>query len=222
MIQPHIAWLETTLWQRVCYQGLDYEAQGRYLSGPEHRIRLDLTTQVGATPGKLHLVSDGSTVWKAQRIGPGDEWMTVTRVTLGLLFATLPPGAALEQVRDEFLRGESFGGVHALMTGLRRQMTWVRRELVRRNGRDFIKLTGVGSGEVLPELSGGSSAQRPAPAQMPALPGPTDPVAAPHRMVGCGFAASRRGPDPPDGVPESGTEPPAAGLLPGRLHFQPG
>src|SRR5438067_1872531 len=51
------AWLEMTLWQQVEAQGLSYQAQGRYLSGPGHRLRVELKTYVGATEGELRIVS---------------------------------------------------------------------------------------------------------------------------------------------------------------------
>src|SRR3954451_1594745 len=36
------AWLEMTLWQQVQAQGLAFQAQGRYLSGPGHRFRVEM------------------------------------------------------------------------------------------------------------------------------------------------------------------------------------
>jgi hypothetical protein len=137
-----LGWLETTLWQRTNVRGLVFEAQGRYVAGPNQRLLMDLTTRVGATEGALRIVSDGSTLWKAMRIGSG-TWNNITCVKLGQVLAALPPGAVPDQVWDEFLQGESFGGIFALLGMLQRQMTWVHTETVRRGGRELIKLTGV-------------------------------------------------------------------------------
>lgn len=142
-----LAWLQTNLWQRVQGQGLEYEAQGRYVSGPNHKILLHLVTQAGALQGTLHLVCDGQSVWKATRIGAGEGWDHITRVHLPAVFAPFPPSPALDQVRDEFLRSESFGGVHVLLGELRRQVTWTRKEMVRRNSQELIRLTGLVNAE---------------------------------------------------------------------------
>src|SRR5262249_49488634 len=64
-----LGWLETRLRQQGYAQGLSFEADGRYLAGPDHRLRLELTVHVGSTDAVLQIVSDGSTVWDQVQIG---------------------------------------------------------------------------------------------------------------------------------------------------------
>src|SRR5262245_35018541 len=37
-----LTWFETTLWQQMTVQGLVLQSEGLYLSGPDHRLHLNL------------------------------------------------------------------------------------------------------------------------------------------------------------------------------------
>jgi hypothetical protein len=115
----HVAWLETTVWQKACFDQFTYQAEGRYLAGPDNRFRLELTTRQGNGTAIYLVVGDGKSTWEGTRFGDG-SWRRVTR-------------------RSE---QQGFRGVLPLLHALRSCMTWTRRETVRRQGRIFIKLTG--------------------------------------------------------------------------------
>lgn len=125
-----VAWLETAVWQQVELQGLAYQAEGRYLAAPGRRTRLDLRTRLGDTEGEVRVVSDGTALWQGSRIGGGD-WEGVGKIGL-------PAGPG-----GDGSHGWSFAGLSPLLQGLRTQMVWGRRELVRRGGREYHKLTGT-------------------------------------------------------------------------------
>jgi outer membrane lipoprotein-sorting protein len=115
-----VAWLQTTVWQKACFEQFSYETEGRYLTAPDNRFRLELTTRQGNGIAQYLVVSDGKEIWEGTRFSDG---------------AWLPgPRDAMQQV---------FGGVVPLLHTLRSTVTWVKRETVRRQGRIFIKLTGT-------------------------------------------------------------------------------
>jgi len=74
-----VPWMQMTLWQRVDHADLTYEAQGRYLSAPGHRLRLDLKVVVGHAQGELQMISTGTTLCCSSRLDP-DAPATVTTV----------------------------------------------------------------------------------------------------------------------------------------------
>jgi hypothetical protein len=135
------AWLEMTLWQQVDAQGLSYQAQGRYVSGPDHRLRVELDTYVGATRGQLRIVSDGHVVCHVTR--SAEDAPTCSQLRLPEVLAVLNVPGTPRRVSDDFYREQAFGGVVTLLPGLRQRLNWVRKETVRRGGRVFVKLTGT-------------------------------------------------------------------------------
>jgi hypothetical protein len=142
-------WLETKVWQKVQAGELGYEADGRYLAGPGGCFRLDLATHVGHTDGRLLLVSDGTVLWQALRIG-GPEWTSVRKMKT----------ADLEDGRDTVpaaLPASTFKGLVPLLCDLRGTLNWVRRETVRRSRVDLVKLTGVWPAEVSSALAPGGA-----------------------------------------------------------------
>jgi hypothetical protein len=140
-----VPWLKAAVWQKTSAQGHSYEAEGHYLAGPDHRVRLELVTRHGAARSTQLLVSDGSTLWRASRTGEGD-WTDACRVDLQKVLQVLDAEGAPAQVRDEFLDGQLFG-VAPLLRTLRQRVSWVRRETVRRGGHTFLKLTGSWSAD---------------------------------------------------------------------------
>jgi hypothetical protein len=157
-----LTWLETKLWQKGIVQGLRYVTEGRYLAAPDHRLCLELTTRHGDAQVLHHVVSDGATWWQGMRVGDG-EW-TATRVDLKQVMRVLQAPQAPVQLREDFLREHSFGGVVPLLRSLRQRMAWLRKETVRRNGREFFKLTGTWRDE---EVSGLAPACEPWPDGLP-------------------------------------------------------
>jgi hypothetical protein len=137
----HVAWLETTLWQKACVAQFTYEAQGHFLAAPNNRFHLELTTRQGRGAATYLVVSDGQALWEGTRFEDG-AWHNLVRVDLQqILQGGLREGPA-ESLQTEWMPQAMFGGVRPVLHALRACMTWTNRESVRRQGRVFIKLTG--------------------------------------------------------------------------------
>jgi hypothetical protein len=158
-----LAWLETKLWQQMHTENITCEAEGRFLSGPGHRFRLDLTTRHGATAGTIQVVSDGSTLWRATRTGKG-KWTRTSRVRLKDVLPLLNRPDTSPVARDEFYQDQGCGGLPTLLPSLRQRVDWVRKEAVRRNDRLFVKLSGTWAPAVAAALA---PADKPWPPHLP-------------------------------------------------------
>jgi hypothetical protein len=153
MLDPsRLAWLETTLWQKGNVQGFTYMAEGRYLTAPNHRFRLEFTTRHGDASVAHHAVSDGITLWQGTRVGDG-KWTEATRIDIKKVLSSLGVQQSAARLRDEFLGEQSFRGVVPLLSGLRQRVAWLRAETVRRNGRPFFKLNGKWRDDVVASLA---------------------------------------------------------------------
>ena len=135
-----LRWLEVTLWQRITIADLSCEAEGRYLAAPGGRFRIDLKTHHGNCTGALQVINDGTTLWEATKIGPGN-WGEYKRYRVEAVRQELDDPATAPAVRDEFVRDQNCAGVLALLPALRERMTWFRLERVRRDGRLLVKLS---------------------------------------------------------------------------------
>jgi len=108
-------------------------------------------------------VQDGKTLWKSTQI-TGADTPTITKMALKDVLDPLQTSAVPDQARTDFLREHAFAGVFPLMQTLRQRMVWVHKEMVRRAGRDFIKLNGVWPDETRELLA---PADKPWPAGLP-------------------------------------------------------
>ncbi len=125
---PRANWLATDVWQKVRLPDFEYEATGRYVRAPHDRFRLELRARPrGGNEGAVLLVSDGTTLWEAERAG-GDTWESVSRLRLADVLARGDTRASAPAGREELLRGPTFTGVVPLLRNLRRRMRWVARE----------------------------------------------------------------------------------------------
>jgi hypothetical protein len=143
-----LTWVEMNLWQQVNVQNLCYQAEGRYLAGPDHRLRLDLQIRVGDTDGWLQVICDGALLWQCRQIGAGPP--IHSKIDLQAVLALVNTPGTAPQLRAEFLQDQSFGGVGPLLYGLREQVTWTRKETVRRYGRTLVRLTGSWNADPAP------------------------------------------------------------------------
>jgi hypothetical protein len=134
-----LAWVETTVWQKVTLRELTYQAEGRYLAGPGNRFRLTLRARVGDTESETWVACDGTMIRQAER-WDGGRWSLSKPMELA---EALAAERADRSSPDGFVRAQLAGGLAALVRDLRQQLAWVRKERVRRNGRPFIKLTGI-------------------------------------------------------------------------------
>jgi hypothetical protein len=130
-------WIETTLWQQVDFQGLSYQAEGTYLTAPDHRIHLELKTQIGGTPGKLLVISDGTTLWESMQVGQ-DQPLEVHKTQLKKVLELPNVG---DDTRADYLQRLSFAGVVPLLQSIRKQMTLTGQDPLRWRDLDVIKLT---------------------------------------------------------------------------------
>jgi hypothetical protein len=137
-----VVWLRMNLWQRVLVEGMAFESEGRYVAGPGRCFRLELHTCRAGSLRTIEVVSDGSSLWQAARLGQG-EWIERSQVRLKDVFAVLDRSEMPARVRDEFLQGQTCSGLPSLLPSLRRRMNWVRKQSVRRDGRLLIKLWGT-------------------------------------------------------------------------------
>ncbi len=141
----HVAWLEMEIWQKAQLPGCAYEAEGSYRLAPGQRFRLEMHTHPGTDEGTSLSVSDGRTLWQADRPGPG-AWENVTRLNLSNLFA-LMNGPAGPQLRNEFLQRPHFQGMTSLLIHLRDRLVWAKSERLRQSNGEVIHLVGVWSKE---------------------------------------------------------------------------
>lgn len=145
-----LSWLEMTLWQQVDLPDLHYQAEGRYLAGPDYRLRLELKVRAGGTASWLHVVSDGRTLWQCRQVGAAGP-RKIVQTDLQAVCEALNELGSAAPLRDEVLQEHYLGGLRPLLARLRQHVTWNKRETVRRHGRRFLKLTGtwnVGEGAV--------------------------------------------------------------------------
>ncbi|HLJ94422.1 MAG TPA: hypothetical protein VKU02_14645 [Gemmataceae bacterium] len=144
-------WLETKLRQQVHARGLAFNADGRYVSGPDHRLHLELTVHLGSADGALQVISDGSTVWEEVHIGKGEHF--VSRWNLKKVEEALNSPGSLPQIREQFYRSRAFAGVVPLLQNVRDQMTFTKQEDADWQKHKVLKLTAVWSAQVSKNLS---------------------------------------------------------------------
>jgi hypothetical protein len=134
-----VSWLQTTIWQKVACEDLTYLAQGRYLSGPGHRLHFYLDVVVGKTHSEVQTVCDGATFWKSTRVGRGKP--EITRAALASAFPAADNPQISAEVRAEFLHSEGFTGVYPLLEILWQRMIVTRQEAVSWKGHTATRLT---------------------------------------------------------------------------------
>lgn len=132
--------IETMIWQKVMMNDLKYQAEGRYLSGPDGRFRLDLRTRVNSLEGQYRLISDGQAISQATRIG-GEAWKIAKPVELSKLLPTDKTSPALSP--DGFVQEPLAGGLFVMVRDLKQNMVWANKETVQRKEKVLYKLTGV-------------------------------------------------------------------------------
>jgi hypothetical protein len=135
-------WIEAHLWQKVDVPPLTFQAEGLYLSGPEHRLRLDLRIRSEDATSHLLLVSDGQTLWQARQLAGSAA--SVTRMELRKVLDALgrPEAAA---VRAAFYQDQFFAGLVPLLSVLKEQVTFTRLDHTRWRERDVLLLSGARS-----------------------------------------------------------------------------
>src|SRR5947208_1513449 len=95
-------------------QGLVLQSEGIYVSGPDHRLRLDLIVHCGDTKGRMEVICDGTTFWESMQLGDKDP-KVVKRVDWTKVRATLKMPDVAQYYRDDFLQSMSFAGILPLL-----------------------------------------------------------------------------------------------------------
>jgi hypothetical protein len=138
---PQARCLETTIWHRATIGAVSYEAEGRYLSAPRGRVRIDLETHTGAAVGKLRIISDGTRILRA--VGTKDAaWREAAFVDTWTIVERSKGTLTTEQVRAMFLQGRPGRGPGGLLENTLAQYTWTKKEKVKRAEHIYYKLTG--------------------------------------------------------------------------------
>lgn len=137
-----LRWVETTLWQVADFQGLTMRGEGRFLAGPDHRLRIDLTGSIGEVKGTLEVGCDGATFWEAQKL-PGKDRDVFVKVDVKKLISEIQQDTAGPKALEEFFQSASFLGVAALLKTLQKRLVFTDMEPGRWQGHDVRVLTGV-------------------------------------------------------------------------------
>lgn len=136
-----LPWLRMNLWQEGNPAAFSYRAEGVYLAGPDHRLRLDLQVHAGGADRRLQVVSDGRTLWQIDQAGPTSR--TVSHVRLQPVLDALNSPYLPADRRAEFYQRQLFTGPGPLLQSLRPGTTFTRCQEVRWAGRNVRLLTGV-------------------------------------------------------------------------------
>jgi hypothetical protein len=134
-------WVQAVLWQQVDAQGLTFQAEGKYLSGPNHQLHLDLHIHLAGATGSLKVISDGVTLWESVRLGTEEQPSILRKTQLKEVLKTLNNPSMLEQIRTEYLQTQSFAGIPSLLQNIKQQMVVTQNEKIRWHGREINKLT---------------------------------------------------------------------------------
>src|SRR5262249_38329239 len=114
-----------------------------YLSGPDHRLRLDLQVRAGNAARRMQVVSDGHTLWQIDQCGPAER--AVSRVNLKPGLGTLYSRGTSGRRPEEFYSHQWFAGPAPLLQDLRPTMTFTRCQPARWREHDVLLLNGVRS-----------------------------------------------------------------------------
>jgi hypothetical protein len=128
-----------TLWQKVSLDDENYEVQGRYLSAPDNRMRLELKVQVGRTRGEVCVVCDGNALCTMQRLGSEAPLLVPNEIPAA------EPGkgrAEVAEKRARFLQDAGYGGVMPLLRLLRQRLQDLDHRIAVWQERDIHLVTG--------------------------------------------------------------------------------
>jgi len=137
-----IGWMDTKYSLQASVQGAILRAEGRYLLGPDYRVRMELGVKIGKLEGNLLTVCDGTTVWNTMHIG--GEHRGTNRWDLKTVLAALNAPGSGPQLAEEFSKSQALLGLFPLLKSLRQNMVFTKQESDPKGG---LKLTAVWSPE---------------------------------------------------------------------------
>jgi hypothetical protein len=138
-------WLQTNFWMQGDVQGLTYQSDGRLVTGPDHRLRMDLNLQLGAGKGQLQMISDSNVFWESLKIGTLTP--IIKKVVLGEAIKGVEGLATAQSVLDESYSVQGFNGIYPMLAAIQERMVVTGKENTTLDGRPAIKLTLTWSAE---------------------------------------------------------------------------
>jgi hypothetical protein len=156
-----LGWIETTLWQRMHFQGLEFAASGRYIVGPDFHVRLDLTVDLSDLTGSIEVVGDGKMIWEASQIGK-EPRVVHRRIKLADVLAVLNRREVPAAMRTEYAENQAFAGIAPLLKALQLRVVFTKLEKnVSWKGHTDYRLTGVWNPQQVPPPAPPHSANQP-------------------------------------------------------------
>jgi hypothetical protein len=146
-----LGWIETAISQQVNTQGFSFQAAGRYVSGPDYRLRVELKLKVGGTQSESLAICDGTTVWNAVRVG--EEPTAVSRWDLKKVQQMLNSPTMRPQLRSNFYRQYLFMGLVPLVQNVATQMVFTRTEPARVQNREATRVTAEWKADLASQLA---------------------------------------------------------------------
>ncbi len=128
-----VQWLAMTV-QQKSYGDDPFEAEGRYLLGPNQRMRLDLHIKASGKEGRVLAVCDGRNLWQGRWLDGDREAPTVQ--------ALPSEGPNQGPLRDLFLHARGLGGLVPLMQGINQCLKNPLQQAGLFRDRPAIQLTG--------------------------------------------------------------------------------
>lgn len=118
-----------------------FKAEGIYLQGVDHRVRVDVEVSIGENKGRLLQVSDGEVLWTIYDVGPQ---LRITRRDVNQILAATEGAEA----RATELAELGLGGLPALLTSIERSNDFQPTQTATIEGRKFYVLQGAWKPEV--------------------------------------------------------------------------
>jgi outer membrane lipoprotein-sorting protein len=145
------------------------KAEGTYLQGPDHRLRIELEVAIGENKGTLLQISEGDVLWTVYDAGPTPR---ITRRDVNQILAV----AKNDQAKAAMSAELGLGGLSSLLTAVEQSMQFEQPLATKIDGRDFYVLEGTWKPAIAKQfqqqannLPNPTTEQRPLPAHIPDL-----------------------------------------------------
>jgi hypothetical protein len=154
--------LEATLVEDVMIGKGRFKATGRYVQGPNLKLRLEFKVKVGQTEGTLLEVCDGQILWTQQKTGDRP------RITRRDVREILDAASRAGHLDDNLLTAElGLGGLPALLASIERHMVLAEPREETIDGQTVHVLEGTWNDEFLKRYRSGPDAPRELPSHVP-------------------------------------------------------
>jgi hypothetical protein len=135
-----VAWLDMKFRQQVANDDLNFEVEGRFLSGPAQRVRYELRVKIGTETSHFVTLCDGDRLLEMAEL-PGQK-KEVSSAELPRIQHPTDDPAAVASLRHAMLEGKTFPGLPALLASLRRGLVQPELRLVTVQGHDLLEIRG--------------------------------------------------------------------------------